>query len=72
MAYAICAAFFSRLEHRFCDKRVLLFNRGSRFVGIGDAMRQKVIVTHLLVMSIPTFFLDTDLMTSQPFEFSHP
>jgi len=31
-------------------------------------MRQKVIVTHLLVMSIPTFFLDTDLMTSQPFE----
>jgi hypothetical protein len=54
----------------FFDERVLLFNRGSRLVGIGDVIRQKAVVTRLPVMSTPTFFLNTNLMTSQFIGFS--
>jgi hypothetical protein len=61
----------SRLGYRFCEKRVLLFNRGSRLVDRGDVMRQKAVVTHLPVMSTPTFFLNTNFITSQFIEFSH-
>lgn len=53
------------LGYRFYDQRVLLFNRGSRLVGIDDVMRRKAVVTHLSVMPTPTLFWNTNLMTSQ-------